>query len=96
MVDNDFNAVDEILFDTWNFKGLQFYNFPGQWYNAWRPIPKLALSVDHSVNNYEGPWGEPDPFPEWEWPCVDIKGFSYLLKSIHEFTQSYPQSQTTK
>ena len=89
MVDNTFNPVDTISFGIWNFKGLTFTTHPGQWYNQWRPIPMMELSTNPSINNYEPrPWDEPDPFPTWEWPYVNIKNMTELLKSIQEFTQN--------
>ena len=90
IVDNSFNSVDSIPFGNWNFKGLQFTTHPGQWYNKWRPLPMLELSTDQSINNFDPrPWNEPDPFPEWEWPNVDVKNITELLKSIHEFDNKY-------
>ncbi|MDE7467591.1 MAG: hypothetical protein K2M61_04475 [Muribaculaceae bacterium] len=90
MVDSSFNPVDSISFGAWDFKGLKFTTHPGQWYNQWRPLPMLELSADKSVNNYEPrPCNEPDPFPEWEWPIVDIKNITELLKSINEFVDSH-------
>lgn len=86
MADNAYNSVENIPFSAWNFKGLRFTKHPGQWYSAWRPLPMLELSDNPSINNYEEhPYGEPDPFPEWEWPNVDIKNITPLLTSIHEF-----------
>ena len=88
MVDNAYNPVENIPFGGWNFKSLQFTTHPGQWYSAWRPLPMLELSDNPSINNYEEhPYGEPDPFPEWEWPNVDIKNISGLLNSIQKFAQ---------
>lgn len=97
MVDSSFNPVDSISFGTWDFKGLQFTTHPGQWYNKWRPLPMLELSEDKSVNNYvPRPWDAPDSFPEWEWPNVDIKNMTELLKSIKEFSNHYTSSNIIK
>jgi len=97
MVDSSFNPVDSISFGTWDFKGLQFTTHPGQWYNKWRPLPMLELSEDKSVNNYvPRPWDAPDSFPEWEWPNVDIKNMTELLKSIKEFSNHYTSSNLIK
>ena len=86
MVDHSLYPLDSIPFGTWNFKGLQFTTHPGQLYNKWRPIPMLELSTEQSINNFAPrTWNEPDPFPEWEWPNVDIKNITELLMSIKEF-----------
>ncbi|MBD5232749.1 MAG: hypothetical protein HDS65_01070 [Bacteroidales bacterium] len=86
MVDNEFSPIENVLLGAWNFKGLKFTVLPGQWYYAWRPIPMLELASDPNVNNFEArPCDEPDPFPEWEWPNVDVKNITPLLTSLHEF-----------
>lgn len=91
MVDGSFSSIESLPFGAWNFRGLTFTTFYGQYYNAWRPLPKLEFSADPSINNYEGRrWGDPDPFPEWEWPSADIKEFNKLLKSIQEFVKTHP------
>lgn len=89
MVDNTFNPVESIRFGEWNFKGLQFTTHYGQFYNKWRPLPMLELFTSPNINNFEArPYDEPNPFPEWEWPSVDVKNITELLKSIHEFASA--------
>lgn len=91
MVDHTFSPIESIPFGRWNFKGLQFTTHPGQWYSAFRPLPILEFTTNPSVNNFEArPWNEPDPFPKWEWPNVDIKNMTELLKSIQKFILNYP------
>lgn len=93
MVDSVFDPVESIPFGLWNFKGLQFSTHPGQFYNKWRPLPMLELSTDRTINNFESrPWDEPDPFPEWEWPHVDVKNMTELLKSVNEFCNHHSDS----
>ena len=90
MVDQSFQPIEKIQFGKWNFKGLQFTRFYGEYYNAWRPIPILELSTDSSVNNLlSQPYVGPEPFPEWEWPNVDVKQMTEILKSINEFAETY-------
>lgn len=91
MVDNQFNPVESIPFGKWNFKGLNFTTHPGNYYNAWKPYPKLELSSNESINNFERkPIDELEMFPKWEWPG-SIDNITELLKSIHEFTQQNNQ-----
>lgn len=57
----------------------------------------LELSTDPTVNNFEERRsGEPDPFPEWEWPNADIKNITHLLKSIKEFAEVNHDVESTK
>lgn len=91
MVDTKFDPIDGIRFGSWIFRGLQFTRHYGQFYNAWRPLPKLELISNSLVNNFvEKPYDAPEYFPEWEWPCVDINNITELFRSIHEFSQKFP------
>lgn len=88
MVDKDFNPVDSIPFGEWIFKGLGFHTFPGQYYNAWLPYPRLELSSDPRIKNYGLIDEFVEKFPEWEWPNEGIKEFQRLLTSINEFVEA--------
>lgn len=90
MVDSNFEPVDSIHMGEWNFKGLGFITFPGTFYNAWRPYPKMELVSDTNVNNY-APIAddEPNPFPQWVWPSTTIENATDLFKSIDEFVKSH-------
>ena len=89
MVDGMFNPVDAIPFGEWDFKGLEFTTFPGQWYSKWKPYPKLALRADPSINNFEpGSADEPSKFPEWEWHGDVNHDFQTLLDDINKFAEA--------
>lgn len=92
MVDSHFNPVDAIPFGEWDFKGLHFTTYYGQWYNAWKPVPNLELRSDPSIENYKSKtlqeW-EQSKFPEWEWSggVTKTSDFQTLLNEINEFVK---------
>ena len=95
VVDNKFEPVEGIEFGDWTFKGLDFTRHYGNYYNAWKPFPKLELTSDPSINNYEPrpaqaqEWGEEYEkmrLHDWKSSIEDMTG---LLKEIHEFTETY-------
>ena len=92
MVDGLFNPVDAIPFGEWDFKGLCFVTYPGQWYNAWKPEPKLELRSDTSIENYKPKtleeWNQ-SKFPKWEWSGGATRTYEFqtLLDEINEFVK---------
>ena len=90
MVDGLFNPVDAIPFGEWDFKGLQFTTYPGQWYSKWKPIPLLVLRSDPSINNdMSRPIEDPSKFMDWKWSggITQTNDFQVLLTEINEFVK---------
>ncbi len=92
MVNNKFEPVDGIEFGDWTFKGLNFTIGFGDYYNAWKPSPKMELTSDPSINNYEPrtseEWEEFESWANWEWKS-SIEDMTGLLKDIHEFAATH-------
>lgn len=92
MVNNKFEPVDGIQFGDWTFKGLNFTTRFGDYYNAWKPLPKMELTSDPSINNYEPrtmeEWNEFDAWENWEWNS-NIENMTSLLKDIHEYATTH-------
>ena len=89
MVDNLFNPIDGLQFGDWTFKGLGFTTRFGDYYNKWKPYPKLELTSDPSINNYEPMDAEQAAkFPDWTWTTSNVDGFAHLLNEIHSFAEA--------
>ena len=95
MADHDFNPIDSITFGNWSVRELGFTNRHGEWYNKYKPYPKMELISDPSINNYKPMTMKEHEriskiCPEWDWKCQRIEDFDTLLTEIHEFVKRYP------